>query len=220
MHSKRTPEDVCDTSFPRNQQGAKNEPKIPEATAWQDWEGIPFSYVWEAASNLLSNEVSYSWHSSANMTWLSNGQIPKRLRPSKHEPNEHSLIHVHGRKENYPAKDTNGICLDPRKCQVHLKQSAYMLQKQNDSPTTIVFAKRQILQHDFYNATSNSYTCIVLIPPPYACKHAHERTGLLTEANGTRSRRRTRMYTKIRKPKKITTCLTCKNQDVWGEYGE
>ena len=78
-------------------------------------------------------KFSYNGHSNANMTQLSNGQITKHLRPSKHEPNESPLMHVHARKGNCPAWNANRVFINPRKCQVPLKQSVDLLGKQNKS---------------------------------------------------------------------------------------
>ena len=61
------------------------------------------------ARHMLSDEVSDSVPSVANMTQLSNEQIMKHLRPSTHEPNESLLMHVHARKENCAPRNANSV---------------------------------------------------------------------------------------------------------------
>ena len=83
-----------------------------------------------------------------------------------------------------------------------LKQSVDILGKQNNYPTSIVSAQRQILQHDFYSERSTSYACIVPIPQTHVYTHAHASASLHTkwtskQAKGTRARRRTRKKSNI-----------------------
>ena len=78
---------------------------------------------------MLSDEGSYSLHSNANMTQLSNGQ--RKLSTQK-------------RKRSCPPRNANRVCVNPRRCQVPLKRSVNILGKQNNYPTSIVSAQRQI----------------------------------------------------------------------------
>ena len=78
---------------------------------------------------MLSDEVSYNLHSNANMTQLSNGQ--RKLSTQK-------------RKGSCPPRNANRSCVNPRRCQVPLKRSVNILGKQNNYPTSIVSAQRQI----------------------------------------------------------------------------